>query len=706
MNRPRSRTGSRGTSGELRTPPSNIQVPPPVSQGGANRSATSFYQITINIIDRLSCIPSCQEYLEPDYLSRLTGSEIASMDPVTTLWNIFRLGNLLCELANISQAPAGQPLKIEPGNNLTNLNMCKRSIYSFLVFCKRIQIPEKDTFSITELFKNDTNGFVHVLRTVSLVLDYLQDRGLIDTSNPQPHRFSAASTIFGDPSSPPTDNRAKCVHELLQTERVYIQDLEKLQSHNATLSSKGTLPPFTLVNIFANINALLDFQRKFLIGIEASASQIPEQQLFGGMFVQMEQGFSVYETFCSNYKNASHIVVEEQKKLSEIPSVVDPGSGLGSLLIKPVQRICKYPLLLQEILKLTDPTWPTYTDLQEGIAAIKRVNDRVNSALARVENQAKARELVHRVKDWKEYSVASFGDLLLSSKFVMSTSDSEREMWVYLFERILICCKEIPQKKAKKSKDGTDGTPSQLQLKGRIYMTSVTNVKNISRENKFMLKVLWRDAETGSFVLKCQNEEQLKQWQTLMEKLIHANDADDALRRTSGRSPQPPSSSSSLGRPPLSTAMSAHGNPSAGPTLGQDPSGFEGPGGGGSTGYVGQGMSPAEQAAVNGGGGSRPSFRSSGVGPTGSVKLKVNYQDDVYIIPVVNNISFEELITKLDRKIRLCGGTPPSSAEGFRIRYHDEDGDFVTIKNDEDVATSFEGRDLSNSATILNIFVS
>lgn len=39
--------------------------------------------------------------------------------------------------------------------------------------------------------------------------------------------------------------------------------------------------------LFLNLNALADFQRRFLIGVEANASQSPDNQRFGYLFLQM-----------------------------------------------------------------------------------------------------------------------------------------------------------------------------------------------------------------------------------------------------------------------------------------------------------------------------------------------------------------------------------------------------------------------------------
>lgn len=45
--------------------------------------------------------------------------------------------------------------------------------------------------------------------------------------------------------------------------------------------------------------------------------------------------------------------------------LIEAQHGINSHLIKPVQRICRYPLLMHELIKLTDPEHPFYRDLVE-----------------------------------------------------------------------------------------------------------------------------------------------------------------------------------------------------------------------------------------------------------------------------------------------------------------------------------------------------
>lgn len=60
---------------------------------------------------------------------------------------------------------------------------------------------------------------------------------------------------------------------------------------------------------------------------------------------------------------------------------------------------------------------------------------------------------------------------------------------IYLFECILLCCKEVQPNKSKEKKDKTKSTipktrnkNNKLQLKGRIFMTNVTEVVSIARQ--------------------------------------------------------------------------------------------------------------------------------------------------------------------------------------------------------------------------------
>lgn len=290
------------------------------------------------------------------------------------------------------------------------------------------------------------------------------------------------------------------------------------------LQNGEVIPADTSHLLFSNLNALVDFQRRFLIGIETTCAQPAESQRIGLVFSNLEDSFSVYEPFCSNYTYAAELAIEETSRLKKLEHLVEPTYELPSLLIKPIQRICKYPLLLRELIKYTDPADPFYTELVAGEGSIKRVTDRVNETQRRQENQLVVVDLERRVEDWKGHSVASFGALMLEDTFQVTKGEVEREYRVYLFERILLCCKETKDLKKNSKSMSISKKPKKrasLQLKGRIFVNNITDVVPASRNGVYSLQVWWKgDQDQEFFTLRCKNEENLKQWHGGLAKLM------------------------------------------------------------------------------------------------------------------------------------------------------------------------------------------
>lgn len=71
-----------------------------------------------------------------------------------------------------------------------------------------------------------------------------------------------------------------------------------------------------------------------------------------------------------------------------------------------------------------------------------------------------------------------------------------------------------------------------------------------------------------------------------------------------------------------------------------------------------------------------------------SVKVKVHFQDDIFVIQVPRSTEFSELVDKVGRKIRLCG--PRRDDTPLRVKYKDEDGDLICLGSTEDVQMAFE----------------
>lgn len=177
---------------------------------------------------------------------------------------------------------------------------------------------------------------------------------------------------------------------------------------------------------------------------------------------------------------------------------IPPASCSAQALLLVVGKLLIF--LPQAIAKAFSDRHPHYKDLQAGVDAAKRIADKVNEAQRREENFKKVQILEKRVKDWKGHHLSNFGNLLLDDIFTVTKSEVDREYHVFLFEKIILCCKEAistppGSKKAKNNsllKKQTTSSPvpatnkekdTTLLLKGRIFLNNVTQAVPTSPRN-------------------------------------------------------------------------------------------------------------------------------------------------------------------------------------------------------------------------------
>jgi len=146
--------------------------------------------------------------------------------------------------------------------------------------------------------------------------------------------------------------RQHVVNELVTSERNYVQHLEYLQAFRKLVEEKGIISGDSIYDIFLNLNGLLDFQRRFLIRVE-QCNALPEaEQNWGKLFSPLPDGFNIYETYIGNQKKCEATALREYEKLREaggpveLRQMVAASNSLPMFLVKPFQRLTKYPMLL------------------------------------------------------------------------------------------------------------------------------------------------------------------------------------------------------------------------------------------------------------------------------------------------------------------------------------------------------------------------
>lgn len=337
--------------------PSNIPQESVLNTRG-DREA-SLFQICLNLRMRLRGLPGFDEALRHE-------EEEAGIDadPVTILWRFFRIGYPLMDLYN-SLRPR-TPLEVDP----TKVGEKKRgqaATFKFIQACmKELNIYE--CFMIIDLYGDDTTGFVKVspdnfahlniqrgrvgltrtkvTRVVNQVLDILVQKGILD---PSFGRNMNGNGLAGGKKT----KRQHIVHELVDTERTYVGHLELLHDFKSLIEERGVISGDAVHDIFFNLNGLLDFQRRFLIRVEQTNLLPEDEQNWGSLFILYKEAFKVYEQYIANQRKCELAALREFDKFRDIGApgklhqfTTDP-TILSAFLLKPFQRLAKYPLLLK-----------------------------------------------------------------------------------------------------------------------------------------------------------------------------------------------------------------------------------------------------------------------------------------------------------------------------------------------------------------------
>uniref|UniRef100_A0A671KV92 T-lymphoma invasion and metastasis-inducing protein 2-like n=1 Tax=Sinocyclocheilus anshuiensis TaxID=1608454 RepID=A0A671KV92_9TELE len=195
-----------------------------------------------------------------------------------------------------------------------------------------------------------------------------------------------------------TERLRMVIQELVETEKSYVKDLGSLfEIYLKPLQRETFLSHDEMESLFGSLPEMLDFQRVFLQTLEERTTSSPEYHaletpeklkklLFslGGSFLYYADHFKLYSGFCANHIKVQKVLerAKTDQAFKEFLEARNPtkqhSSTLESYLIKPVQRVLKYPLLLRELVSLTDPESDEHSHLTEALKAMEKVASHIN----------------------------------------------------------------------------------------------------------------------------------------------------------------------------------------------------------------------------------------------------------------------------------------------------------------------------------------
>ncbi|XP_031719608.1 T-lymphoma invasion and metastasis-inducing protein 1-like isoform X3 [Anarrhichthys ocellatus] len=275
------------------------------------------------------------------------------------------------------------------------------------------------------------------------------------------------------------DKLRKVICELVETERTYVKDLNCLIGRYLTPLQKETfLTQDELDVLFGNLLEMVEFQLEFLKTLEDGTRLVPDLEklervdqfkkiLFslGGSFLYYADRFKIYSAFCASHTKVPKVLVKAKTDpdfkafLEERNPKQQHSSTLESYLIKPIQRVLKYPLLLKELYSLTDPDSEEHYHLDVAMKAMNKVASHINEMQKIHEEFGAVFDLLitEQSGEKKEVADLSMGDLLLHTSVTwinppasLGKWKKEPQMATFVFKMaVVFVCKEGSKQKKK-----------------------------------------------------------------------------------------------------------------------------------------------------------------------------------------------------------------------------------------------------------------
>ncbi|XP_033119530.1 uncharacterized protein LOC117118909 [Anneissia japonica] len=249
-----------------------------------------------------------------------------------------------------------------------------------------------------------------------------------------------------------------------------------------------------------------------------------------------KDGFSIYAAYCSNHSRA---ITELRQLLRRqrykhffeacrlLQAMIE--IRIDGFLLTPVQRICKYPLQLAELLKYTGTDHPDYNNVKQALETMRNVAFAINEQKRLIENIEKIAQWQKSIEGWEGKDVLEVSTQSLHSGEVFKVSHSglrKTGRVLFLFDHQLILCKRDILWR------------SQLVYKNRINLDSCTFLDVVDTKD---IRNAWKttDHESGKTYVFCtKSPEEKQKWLKSFHRervLVHEEEERGVLVSSSAR---------------------------------------------------------------------------------------------------------------------------------------------------------------------------
>nr|XP_054385255.1 guanine nucleotide exchange factor DBS isoform X9 [Pongo abelii] len=313
--------------------------------------------------------------------------------------------------------------------------------------------------------------------------------------------------------------RRHVMSELLDTERAYVEELLcVLEGYAAEMDNPlmAHLLSTGLHNkkdvLFGNMEEIYHFHNRIFLRELENYTDCPE--LVGRCFLERMEDFQIYEKYCQNKPRSESLwrQCSDCPFFQECQRKLDHKLSLDSYLLKPVQRITKYQLLLKEMLKYSK-NCEGAEDLQEALSSILGILKAVNDSMHLIAITG------------YDGNLGDLGKLLMQGSFSVWT-DHKRghtkvkelarfkpmQRHLFLHEKAVLFCK-----KREENGEGYEKAPS-YSYKQSLNMAAVGITENVKGDAKKF--EIWYNAREEVYIVQAPTPEIKAAWVNEIRKVL------------------------------------------------------------------------------------------------------------------------------------------------------------------------------------------
>merc|ERR1712137_1319234 len=238
--------------------------------------------------------------------------------------------------------------------------------------------------------------------------------------------------------------REKVARELVATEVTYCNAIKSVVTEFLK-PAESILKKQYITEIFSNIDQLQSLHSNILEDLQKCVESWEEESCIAAVFMTLVPYLKLYKAYCANYNGAVLRVSERSNSSHKFASLLQAkketvGFDLCSLLIQPIQRIPRYRLLFEELLKHTPPEHPDYAPISNTLVSIQEVAKYVNESVRAKENQDKLLQIQESLTGCKTPIVSLSRIFIREGVLVKMCRREPKRRYLFLFNDLLVYC--------------------------------------------------------------------------------------------------------------------------------------------------------------------------------------------------------------------------------------------------------------------------